>query len=690
MSHAADRSKESVARPARQAVPSASTVRVGGKRRGRPPLNSLKKAETARSRSPTSYISVNYEQPPTSDIRSRTETPAPSPLTSGSIKGSNSLASQSHEKAQRESGPLPESAASKVAQSDTITTVPSIDGERGIQLDPDSPVISRRPLPKLRGRSPSDIEPVLKPSTNSGIRTLPASSLPKDQKAFQLENQPPTRRAEPQPQTQAPEDVPPTVQPSASEKDLAASVPRASVPLTESVNANSSARPSVPLPKQAPPPPIHTGTAIPQTVPSPANPHHKEAPPGARSQGPGVHEKTAGVAALGTNVGRQVSPTRQQTSTKTAEPRTLGSLDRTVLKKILADAKGVLEDIYDITPNEEAQLAVILDDVVRYCQSLHNSTNPQQNLKVYPEKVQERLKAVSAGLVMLSLPTISEPASLREQRISAVALACRKAVVTVFACHKSREEQNKGTLTQTGTTAAASPIGPQLQASHEPRTPSGHHRHPQNVEQANSGDPSRVASQPKAGQLEPSKHPHLQSASQASQPHTSPGSSAAHPHGEPGRILAFPQETPVISPVDTRPQVTSASPALRSSNDTTNVQYISRGAVGPSRLSPVVPQHHTMVQSTSRTHSAAGTSVVSRGAVPANASQENRSRPMTLPGAQSGGSPITCSPFDRIPYHVQVAEDIPFTTAAPPPPPPASGPPLSMMEQLALDYARFG
>ncbi|KAK9900268.1 hypothetical protein P389DRAFT_10212 [Cystobasidium minutum MCA 4210] len=151
-------------------------------RQPRPPLYPQKRKSLPRSASPTLYAGTLYEQPPMSDLRSVPGSPAPSSATEASNGKAQSSATTSagSEKAANSTGPR-----SNAESANPVNKVAShILLDDDMDLDLETPVISKRPLPRLRGRSPSEIEPVLKPLNTSHIRQRPASSLPEDQNAF--------------------------------------------------------------------------------------------------------------------------------------------------------------------------------------------------------------------------------------------------------------------------------------------------------------------------------------------------------------------------------------------------------------------------------------------------------------------------------------------------------------------------
>lgn len=674
-----------------QAVIASSVVRPGDKvpkKRGRPPLHASKKAEVARSRSPASYLGVTYEQPPTSDIRgSSAETPAPSPPTSVSTTQSNSKATPSVEKTLGRPVIPPETAASQMVMSVMNAAAASAEVD-DIQMDPDSPVISRRPLPKLRGRSPSDIEPVLKPLANSTIRTRPASSLPEDQKAFALQSQnfmatadlsvSVGSRAERSPALQQPSvQQPPMQQPTVqrhivpqpalqqstkeSARDPAAPQSHTHTPIQIQVGLPASQ--GVPLPEQAASPVRLGGPAASHRAHVLGNSSPNVISPASQLPTSGAQGQAQKPPVQATTSTEQVPQMRQQTGASLVpahQLQTIGPLDRVLLDEIVADTKAGLGLIYEITPSDEDHLQVILHDVLRCCQALQNSPSPERDLEVYPEPVQERLKVVLAGLLVLNQTTDSDSNNLRKSRTSAVVLACKKAIATVFTCHRTREAASRAAAVRAGGTA---------------------------------GQPTNVSHRPSSDQSRPAQLA-FQRPAQPAQTNGAPAPSSLSanrlPVKETGRVLAFPQGPQSISPINAKPQHPAEISQLQNAGARVTVHDSSGRPVTAAHLSSVPPQHYTRTGSTSTSQATAASPPVPTVSVPANASQQNQISPITSSRPQSERSHITRSNVARFRRFVQVAVDIPFTTSSPPPPPPATGPPLSMMEQLAFDYARFG
>lgn len=130
------------------------------------------------SASPSPFNSNSFDQPPMSDVRSTSACSAHSTEPVADMTTSSNPASTDSSRA----SPAVRSIGTVNRQSNAQAT-PIIVGE-DVEMEVDTPPMSKRPLPRLRARSLTQIEPALKPTPESEVRVRPASSLPEDQSAF--------------------------------------------------------------------------------------------------------------------------------------------------------------------------------------------------------------------------------------------------------------------------------------------------------------------------------------------------------------------------------------------------------------------------------------------------------------------------------------------------------------------------
>lgn len=452
-------------------------------RRGRLPGTAPRPSKVTTTRSPSPPRNL-YEQLPLSDVRSNsTATPARSPsIMTRSLpalsRSATPTAAPSQDSSVTSSVYPHEMTVFESVVDSAETKDPSIVDGDDMQLDADSPVISNRPLPKLRGRSPSEIEPVLKPSASSAVRTRPASSLREDQEAFYD-----SRKADPllpaaivslpaTPVTTSAPAITPITLPAATALLPAATIaldaaavplPAATIPPPASTTSLMAA--TIPLPVATiPPRPGNVSTAQSSGLPA-RNINSPKQAPAALDQAASARTQEHMQQGRTTALQKETPPPQAVVEVDRINPpkpndvmQTPVELDPSVLDLFLYRLKEMCRATQELRPEDHRRLLIIAQEVLSYSQRSYRGpcTFFNQETQAYHSEIQTLLKATTSSFAKVAENAGNKASGAYYAALAELQRRCAMAGFSIFQCQKwdrvvehQISKQDKATTTGT-------------------------------------------------------------------------------------------------------------------------------------------------------------------------------------------------------------------------------------------------